>query len=574
MSTRPTYFWRLYFLIFVLLLGMGGLVWRIFYLGIINRPFLEQQSAARSSRVVDMPAHRGVITDRNGIPLAVSTNVASIWVSPSLYDASPEQESQLAKLLSIDGKSLRMKIDHADETDRDFVYLKRHLSPEQADKIKALDIAGVFAREEYQRYYPEGEVMAQVLGFTDIDDHGAEGLELSYDAWLNGVPGKKQVLKDRLGHIVSEVKILSEPQAGHDLVLSIDRNIQYLAYKQLQDVVNKYHAESGSALVLDVNTGEILAMVNQPSYNPNARPDKINPGFRNRAVTDLFEPGSTLKTFSIASALESGKYKPETKIDTNPGILFIDGNKINDEGINHGVISVTEVLKKSSNIGVAKITLSLAPDRLLTLLRRFGFGDSTNSGFPGEAVGHLPDHLRWRPFVLATLAFGYSISVTPLQLACAYAVLGEHGILKPVTFLKLDKAPEGKQIIAPKIANQMLQMLETVLQFGGSGTRAQVTGYHVAGKTGTAKIAGAHGYKEERYTATFVGIAPVSAPRLVVAVVVKNPQGAHLGGLVAAPVFSNIMAGALRILNVMPDDLKTDSDSKKGVEAEQQTVND
>ncbi|MFA6409916.1 MAG: penicillin-binding transpeptidase domain-containing protein [Gammaproteobacteria bacterium] len=550
------YFGRIYVIITLLSLAFAGLIWRVVYLGTVKRDFLQHQSAERSLRIVNVSAHRGIIADRNGSPLAVSTPVSSVWASPELYDPTKEQEEKLALLLGVKLKSLRQKFSDGEE--HSFVYLKRHLPPEQASSIKELGIPGIFMQQEYQRYYPEGEVTAQLLGFSDIDDKGVEGLELAYDKWLIGSAGKKEVIKDRLGHIVSELRVIQEPQAGHDLTLSIDRNIQYLAYRELQSAVDKYHAESGSAVVLDIKTGEVLAMVNKPSYNPNNRSSVKLTALRNRALTDVLEPGSTMKTFTIANALESGKFHPWNKVDTNPGYWFVDGKKITDREVtdmNYGVLTLTGVLQKSSNVGAAKIALALPPDSLPKLLHRFGFGESTYSGFPGEAQGYVPDTVHNRQFVLATIAFGYGISVTPLQLARAYAILGAEGVLRPITFLKTNEPVAGQKVLSAGVAKQMLTMLQEVLTTGGTGKRGQVSGYHIAGKTGTAYIANAHGYEKNSYYADFVGIAPATAPRLVVVVVIKKPQGEHFAAFVAAPAFANIMDGALRILNVPPDDL-------------------
>ena len=584
LSKRP-YFYRIYFLALILVLVACGLLTRIVYLGTIKKGFLEHESAARSLRVVGIPAHRGMIIDRNGAPLAVSTPVEAVWASPDLYNPDKESEAKLAKIIGIPLNFLRKHME--DAADRSFVYLKRRLPPEDTQKIKALSIPGVFTQQEYQRYYPEGEVTAQLLGFTNIDDRGTEGLELAYDKWLRGIPGKREVIKDRLGHIVNELRVINEPQSGRDLALSIDRNIQYLAYKELKNTVEKYHAESGSAVVLDVKTGDVLAVVNQPSYNPNARSGVHLSALRNRAATDLFEPGSIIKTFSIASALESGKYHPWTKIDTNPGYYYLDGHLITDREVhdmNYGVISVKEVLQKSSNVGVSKITLTLSPNRLLSMLKRVGFGESTYSGFPGEGVGHLPDNLIRRPFVLATLSYGYSISVTPLQLARAYAVFASGGILRPVSFLKVDNSPPGQQVLAPELAREIMKMLESVVEdTEGTGTKGKIAGYNVAGKTGTAYIAGASGYGEHKdYSSVFVGIAPVTNPRLVVVVMIRKPQTEHFGALVAAPAFANIMDGALRVLNISPDNLNAiplpqpqkRPDAKKPVTKHSQTEDD
>ena len=552
-NPQKQYIIRFYFLIGVFFLCFFALIWRVFYLNILRRNFLQHQSDIRAVRVVDIPAHRGMILDRNGKPLAISSAVDSVWINPQILIASNEQLVKLAHLLNVPYDLIKRR--DSKTTRRSFVYLRRHINPNLKEKIKALNISGLFFQREYQRFYPSAEVFAHVLGFTNIDDRGQEGLELAYDSWLYGVPGKRRVLKDRLGHIIANLEVIKQPQPGHNLVLSLDSRIQYLAYRVLKSVVNKYHAASGSVVVLDVKTGEILAMVNQPSYNPNDRHANLDSSYRNRAVTDVFEPGSTMKAFSITSALESGKYTPDTKIDTNPGWMVIDGNTINDEHINHGVLTVTGVLQKSSNVGVAKMTLSLPPEHLWAVLHGFGFGERTASGFPGEASGSLINRRIWRPFVLATLAFGYAISVTPLQLACAYAVIAADGLRRPVTFLKLAPAqvPAGTRVIGTKVAHEMLKMLQSVVHPGGTGTQAQISGYTVAGKTGTANIADKHGYNKKAYTASFVGIAPVTRPRLVVAVVLRKPQGSHYGGLVAAPAFAKIMSGALRIMDVVPD---------------------
>jgi cell division protein FtsI (penicillin-binding protein 3) len=551
MRNKRSFKGRFYFLVIILILCLIALIWRMIDLGVLQRAFLQRQSNARAIRIVDIPAHRGMIIDRNGTPLAISIPVDSVWVNPQMFIATPEQLETLAELLHIPYHILQSKT--SNKSKRWFIYLKRHINPNLSAKIKALNIPGLFFQREYRRYYPEAEVTAHILGFTNIDDHGQEGLELAYNSWLSGIPGKQKILKDRLGHTIAIINTLEQPQPGHDLALSIDQRIQYLSYLELKKTVQQYHADSGSIVVLDVKTGEILAMVNQPSYNPNDRPtNKNNDSYRNRAVTDVFEPGSTMKTFSIVSALQSGKYKPSTKIDTNPGWFVVDGNTIKDEGINHGVLTVEGVLQKSSNIGIAKMTLALPAEHLWRVLHNIGFGELTDSGFPGEANGSLVNHLIWRPFVLATLSFGYAVSVTPLQLACAYAEIAAGGMKYPATFIKSNKIPSGTRVMSAKIAHEMLNMLESVVKFGGTGTRAQIPGYTVAGKTGTAYIAGSHGYNKDRHVASFVGFAPAENPRFVVAVVIKDPQGQDFGGLVAAPAFVHVMARALRIYGVPP----------------------
>lgn len=403
---------------------------------------------------------------------------------------------------------------------------------------------------------------AHIIGFTNIDDQGQEGLELAYDGWLRGIPGKKRVLKDRLGNVIVDLGTIQQSKQGHNLVLSIDSRIQYLANEELKEGIKSFNAKSGSIIVLDAKTGEVLAMVNQPSFNPNHIENMSDGRYRNRAMTDVFEPGSTMKVFSIANALESGAYFPHSEIDTSPGWLNVGGNVIRDEN-NYGLMSVVRIFQKSSDVGVAKMTLSLPPAQLSALLHRVGFGERTNSLFPGEASGTLAYRTKWRPIDLATLSFGYGVSVTVMQLAQAYAIIAENGIQKPVSLLKIETEQQGKQVLSQKLAAQMLSMLEAVVQ-GGTGSLAKVAGYRVAGKTGTAYIAGKNGYDKERYVSSFVGIAPVSNPRLVVAIVIKEPRGhQHLGGVVAAPIFSKVMAGALRLLNITPDDLKTENETIK-----------
>ncbi len=548
-----SYSWRFILLVVLLSLALAGVFWRLIDLSIFKRAFLLQKSRARILRVIDTPAHRGIITDRLGKPLAISTPVDAICLNPKTFRASGQQLQQLAILLRQRPQSILVRVKN--NQNREFIYLKRQLRPKLAVKIKGLKIRGVFTRREYRRYYPEGAVSAHVVGLTNIDDQGQEGLELAYNAWLGGRPGKEEVLKDRLGHIIAELALLKKPQQGHNLQLSIDERIQYRAYQSLKLAVNKYKAASGWVIVLNVKTGEVLAMVNQPTYNPNNRPKLRDGRFRNRAVTDLFEPGSTIKPFNIALALESGQYTPNTVIDTNPGWMEIGGYKIKDDGIDYGLINLTQVLQKSSNIGAAKIMLSLQPQQYWTLLHDMGFGERTSSGFPGEAMGTLVKRKKWQPSIVATLAYGYGIAVTALQLAHAYAVLANDGLRIPVSFLKVNHPPSGLRVLRSDVADEVIKMLETVVQKGGTGRGARIKGYKIAGKTGTAYIATPYGYDKHRYVASFVGIAPVSNPQLVVAVVIRDPKGQHFGGVVAAPVFAQVMGGALRILNIAPDAL-------------------
>lgn len=547
------YQWRFPFLVSLLLIVILLLIWRLIDLSVFQRSFLLKQSDARAMRVISTPAYRGMITDRLGKPLAISTPMDSVWINPQLFNASWRQLVQLSKLLDMRISEIKKRA-KADD-DRQFVYLKRDMTPELAAKIKALAIPGLFFQREYRRYYPESDVSAHLIGFTNIDDVGQEGLELQYDKWLRGIPGKERVLKDRLGNIIAVMDVLSQPIQGRDLELSIDDRIQYLAYKNLQDAVAKFNASSGSVIVMNPKTGEILAMVNSPSYNPNTRPLIHDARFRNRAVTDVFEPGSTMKTFSVINALASGKFTPDTQIDTNPGWLSVDGHTIHDDVPDNGVLSLTQVLQKSSNIGIAKVILTLPPQQLINLLHTVGFGEVPGSGFPGEVPGILENRKKWSAIDIATISFGYGISVTALQLAKAYSIIANGGQEVPITFIKQNSPPTGQQVINPKLAAQALTMLEAVVNgIGGTGKAAQIAGYQVAGKTGTAYTAIAGGYDKRTYTSSFIGIVPASRPQFVIIVTLHGVQGdMHFGAQVAAPAFASIAGDALRIMNVPPD---------------------
>jgi len=548
---------RLTFVKGVLLLGVAALVLRMAYLNLNQREFLQGQGDARYLRTVAIPAHRGMITDRNGEPLAISTPVESVWANPQELANARSRWPQLAKSLGIDAHELTRQISL--RKDKEFIYLRRHVNPELAEQVMALGIPGVSLQPEYRRYYPMGEVVAHVVGFTNIDDIGQEGVELMMDKRLRGVPGSKRVLKDRLGRIVENVESISEPRAGDDLQLSIDRRIQYLAYRELKAAVQRHHARGGSAVMLDVTTGEVLAMVNQPSYNPNNRSDLSSSRLRNRAVTDVFEPGSTMKPFTIVAALESGRYTPTTPINTEPGMMRLGRFTIRDTH-DHGLIDVSTVIQKSSNVGASLIALSMQPKRLWDVLSRFGFGYDTGSGFPGETAGLLSAYQDWREVDRATISYGYGLSVTPLQLANAYATLASNGEQRPVSFFKVttNNHSRARQVVTPHIAEQVRAMLERVVQPGGTGTRAKVEGYRVAGKTGTVRKAAGGGYTEDRYFSVFAGMAPASHPRLVMVVMVDSPDdGEYYGGLIAAPVFSRVMEGALRLMDIAPDDLTT-----------------
>ncbi len=548
---------RLSFVKGVMLLGVAALLWRMGDLNLNQREFLQGQGDARYLRTVAIPAHRGMIADRNGEPLAISTPVESVWANPQELAQARDSWPRLARLLGMSVDEIEQQL--AQRMDREFVYLRRHVKPELAEKVMGLRTPGVALQPEYRRYYPMGEVVAHVVGFTNIDDSGQEGIELMMEERLRGTPGSKRVIKDRLGRIIENVESISEPRPGDDLTLSIDRRVQYLAYRELKAAVHRHHAKAGSAVVLDVTTGEVLAMVNQPSYNPNNRGDLASSRFRNRAVTDVFEPGSTMKPFTISAALESGRFLPSTMVDTSPGKIRLAGFTIRDSR-NYGRIDVSTVIQKSSNVGASRIALALESQQLWDMLSRFGFGYDTGSGFPGEVAGLLNPYQDWREVQQATISYGYGISVTPLQLASAYAALANDGKHYPASFMKRNRSdlPQPRQIIEPRLARQVRKMLERAVQAGGTGTRAKVPGYRVAGKTGTVRKAGSSGYNEDHYVAIFAGMAPASRPRLAMVVVVDRPNdGDYYGGVIAAPVFARVMEGALRLLDVAPDDLDT-----------------
>ena len=544
---------RRWFLLSLYTLCVAGLLYRVVDLQVLNKEFLQNHGDARALRVVKIPAHRGMITDRNGESLAISTPVNSIWAVPRKVMASDAKLDQLAKYLHMDEKELSSML--KDRMGRQFVYLKRHVAPALAEQVMLLDIPGVSLQREYRRYYPAGEVTSHVLGFTNIDDSGQEGMELAYDNWLKGSPGSKRVLKDRLGRIIENIESITTSDPGNELVLSIDRRVQYLAYRELKSAVNHHKARAGTLVMLDVKTGEIIAMVGQPSYNPNNRTGLKSGHYRNRAVTDVFEPGSTLKPFTIATALESGLYNLKSTIDTHPGFFKVGDHTIRDHR-DYGVIDLATVIKKSSNIGASKIALSLEPLEFWSTLTKVGFGQATGSGFPGEASGFLNPYNNWSEVEQATMSFGYGISTTALQLAQAYMPFATDGMMLPVTFLKVSEPVAASRVFSAGVARQVRAMLETVVQIGGTGYRASIEGYRVAGKTGTVHKTVAGGYSEDRYLSLFAGMAPASNPRLIAVVIIDEPKGdQYYGGLVAAPVFSKVMAGALRLLDIPPDDL-------------------
>jgi len=543
---------RLYAVAMVLALTSSALVVRAVDLQVVRKDFYQEQGDQRFLRDIPIAVSRGTIFDRNGEPLAVSTPVDSIWANPVDVLSNAERLPELAKALDLDEDDLKQKL--VQRSDKEFVYLKRHLNPDDARAILKLEIPGIATEREFRRYYPNGEVMAHVLGFTNIDDRGQEGLELAFDDWLAGKPGAKRVIRDLHGQVVENVELLREAQPGRDLTLSLDRRIQYLAYRELKSALAEHHATSGSMVILDVPTGEVLAMVNAPSFNPNSRNGNDPANRRNRAVTDVVEPGSTIKAFTIAAALESGKWKAHTPIDTSPGTLTLaDGRTIRDVH-NKGLLDVTGVITHSSNVGAAKIGLTLTRDHMYDVDHRFGFGEVSGSGFPGESPGLLPIAKSWGPVEQATIAYGYGLNVTPLQLAQGYTAIANNGRLRSPTYVKGAQNPDTA-VIDPEIAATLRRMLETVVSAEGSGLKASITNYRVAGKTGTSRAASAGGY-DNRHISLFVGMVPASKPRLVGVVVIHDPQGAYYGGLVSAPVFSKVMDGALRLLDVPPDNVK------------------
>ena len=529
--------------------GFALMLGRAFYLQGLNNDFLQARGEARFTRVLEIPAHRGIITDRDGEPLAISTPVESVWASPEDVKMNDQQALALARLLDTDVASLRKRI--ADSS-RDFVFLKRQLPPEQAARVLQLKIPGVLLQREYRRYYPAGEVAAHLVGFTDVDDNGQEGIELAWQNWLAGKPGSRRVIKDRRGQIVEDIESLRVPQQGRDLALSIDRKIQYLAFRELKSAVATHRAKAGSVVVLDVATGEVLALVNLPAYNPNNRGKLSGQQTRNRAIIDLYEPGSTMKAFSIAAGLEAGLVRPDTVVQTAPGSMTIGPNTIRDAHP-YGPLTVTQVLQKSSNIGTAKIALQLPSARLWQAFSDAGFGLPTKIGFPGEGHGRLRAPGSWRPIEQATMSYGHGLSVTLLQMARAYSVFATDGEIRPLSILRVDTAPVATRVVSAQTAQAMRRMLELATLPGGTAPKAQVAGYRVAGKTGTAhKVEG--GSYVDRYVASFIGFAPASAPRIIVAVMIDEPSaGQYYGGQVAAPVFSQIVAGTLRMLGVAHD---------------------
>ena len=541
----------------VLALCGVALVARALHVQVLDNEFYLRQGDARALRELPIATSRGMITDRNGEPLAVSTPVESLWANPKELLQHTDRLAELAAALSVPADTLASRL--SQRADKEFMYLRRRLNPAFAEKVMALGIPGVYSQREYRRFYPQGEALAHVLGFTNVDDHGQEGLELAFEDWLSGTPGAKRVIRDGQGRIIENVDLLRAPEPGRDLVLSIDRRVQYLAFRELRRALAEAKASAGSVVILDVHSGEILAMANLPSYNPNQLDGQAGDARRNRAVTDVVEPGSTMKPITVAAAMEHGLVTPDTIVDTSPGYLSNGRFTINDFR-NYGALTTTGLLTKSSNVGAAKLARELPDAYFHQFIERFGFGSRPGSGFPGEASGLLKPPSRWSGTDKSTMSYGYGLSVTPLQLAVAYAAMANGGRRITPTFVK-GGASEGEQVIEPQLANTLLRMMQTVTEPGGTATGAAILGYHVAGKTGTArKFSSTGGYSRD-YVALFAGVVPVENPRFAMVVLIDEPDASkghgYGGGATAAPVFKSVMEGALRLMDVPPDDIET-----------------
>jgi cell division protein FtsI (penicillin-binding protein 3) len=541
--------WRSKLMLFMLFVGFVALGGRAFFLmGGVTTEFLQRQGEARYARTLEIPATRGRITDRNGVVLASSVPARAVWAIPEDVTATPAQIAELARLLDMSAGELKRRLDNED---RNFVYLRRQVDMQVADRISALKIAGIHSSREFKRHYPEGPTSAHIVGFTNVEDRGQEGIELAHERQLAGRSGSRRVIKDRLGRVVED-DWLREPVDGRDLALSIDSRVQYIAYSALKNAIDRHQAKAGAAIVLDVRTGEVLALVNSPTFDPNARGRLSGDAIRNRVLTDTFEPGSTMKPFAIAAALELGKVRPDSRIQTAPGRLTIGDRTIGDAHP-HGVLTVEEVLAKSSNVGTAKIALELPAQTLWESYTALGFGQAPSMGFPGAVAGRLRPAKTWRPIEQATISYGHGVSVSLVQLARAYSALARDGELVPLSLMKVEDAPAAVRVLSPQTAVAMRKMLEMAVGEGGTAPAARIAGYRVAGKTGTAQKLRNGQYVKE-YVASFAGFAPVSDPRLVIAVMIDEPGGgAYYGGQVAAPVFAQIAGASLRTLQVAPD---------------------
>ncbi|MGF6112119.1 peptidoglycan D,D-transpeptidase FtsI family protein [Pseudomonas frederiksbergensis] len=549
--------WRFRVVLGLLGIMVAAICWRIIDLQVVDRDFLKGQGDARSVRHIPIPAHRGLITDRNGEPLAVSTPVTTLWANAKEMQLAKEKWPALAAALGQDPKALSERLEA--QANKEFIYLVRGLTPEQGQSVLDLKVPGVYGIEEFRRFYPAGEVTAHMVGFTDIDDHGREGVELAYDEWLAGVAGKRQVIKDRRGRLIKDVQVTKNAKAGKPLALSIDLRLQYLANRELRNAIIENGAKAGSLVIMDVKSGEILAMVNQPTYNPNNRRNLQPAMMRNRAMIDVFEPGSTMKAISMSAALETGRWKPSDTVEVYPGTLQIGKYTIKDVSKSEGpVLDLTGILINSSNVGMSKVAFDIGGETIFRLAQKVGLGQDTGLGFPGERVGNLPNYREWRKAETATLSYGYGISVTAIQLVHAFSALANNGRLAPLTLIKTDKPPQTTQVIPENVAKTMQGMLTQVIEAPRGVFRAQVPAYHVAGKSGTARktSVGAKGYAENSYRSLFAGFGPMNDPRFAIVVVIDEPTKAgYFGGLVSAPVFSKVMSGTLRLMNITPDNL-------------------
>lgn len=563
------YPWRFRVVVGLLALMVGAICWRIIDLQVVDRDFLKGQGDARSLRHIPIPAHRGLITDRNGEPLAVSTPVTTLWANPKEMQAAKDRWPQLAAALGQNPQQLSERL--TQQASKEFIYLVRGLTPEQGQHVLDLKVPGVYGLEEFRRFYPAGDVTAHMVGFTDLDDHGREGVELAYDEWLAGVPGKRQVIKDRRGRLIKDIQVTKNAKAGKTLALSIDLRLQYLATRELRNAIAEQEAKAGSLVIMDVKTGEVLAMVNQPTYNPNNRRSMFPAAMRNRAIIDVFEPGSTVKPISMSAALQSGRWKPTDKVEVYPGSLQIGRYTIKDVSRSEGpILDLTGILINSSNVGMSKIAFDIGGEAIYRVMSQVGLGQYTGLGFPGERVGNLPNHREWRKAETATLSYGYGVSVTALQLVHAYAALANDGKMVPLSILKVDKTPEAVQAIPKETAETVQGMLQQVIEAPRGVFRAQVPFYHVGGKSGTARKAtvGSKGYTENAYRSLFAGFGPMSDPRYAIVVVIDEPsKGGYFGGLVSAPVFSKVMSGTLRLMNVPPDNLPPSTQQASAVPA-------
>ncbi|MCR4538024.1 penicillin-binding protein 2 [Pseudomonas sp. 18.1.10] len=560
------YPWRFRLMLGLLALMVGAIAWRIIDLQVVDRDFLIGEGNARSLRHIPIPAHRGLITDRNAEPLAVSTPVTTLWANAKELQVSKDRWPALAAALGQDPKALSERLDA--QANKEFIYLVRGLTPEQGQQVLDLKVPGVYGIEEFRRFYPAGETTAHMVGFTDIDDHGREGVELAYDEWLAGVPGKRQVIKDRRGRLIKDVQVTKNAKAGKPLALSIDLRLQYLANRELRNAIIENGAKAGSLVIMDVKTGEILAMVNQPTYNPNNRRNLQPAMMRNRAMIDVFEPGSTMKAISMSAALETGRWKPSDKVEVYPGTLQLGKYTIRDVSRTEGpVLDLTGILINSSNVGMSKVAFDIGGETIYHLAQKIGLGQPTGLDFPGERVGNLPNYRDWKKAETATLSYGYGLSVTAIQLAHAFSVLANNGRMVPLSLIRVDEAPKATQVIPENVAKTMQGMLQQVIEAPRGVFRAQVPAYHVAGKSGTARktSVGTKGYAENSYRSLFAGFGPMSDPRYAIVVVIDEPSKAgYFGGLVSAPVFSKVMSGTLRLMNITPDNLPPTQQANAG----------